>query len=50
LQVRDVIHVEDLWRLIHKQVAGITSHSGKIYNVGGGPGFSVSLVEFTERV
>ena len=50
LQVRDVLHVEDLClcRLIHKQVAGITSYSGKIYNVGGGADCSVSLVELTE--
>jgi CDP-paratose 2-epimerase len=48
LQVRDVLHVEDLYRLIDKQVAQIASHSGKIYNVGGGADCSVSLVELTE--
>jgi CDP-paratose 2-epimerase len=48
LQVRDVLHVEDLYRLIRKQVAEITSHSGKIYNVGGGSECSVSLAELTE--
>ena len=48
LQVRDVLHVEDLYRLIHKQVAQIASHSGKIYNVGGGVDCSVSLAELTK--
>ena len=48
LQVRDVLHVEDLYRLICKQVAEIASHSGKIYNVGGGAECSVSLAELTE--
>jgi CDP-paratose 2-epimerase len=48
LQVRDVLHVEDLYRLIHKQVAQVASHSGKIYNVGGGADCSVSLAELTE--
>jgi CDP-paratose 2-epimerase len=48
LQVRDVLHVEDLYRLIHKQVGQITNHSGKIYNVGGGADCSVSLAELTE--
>ena len=49
LQVRDVLHVSDLFRLISKQVNRIESHSGKVYNVGGGPCCSVSLVELTEQ-
>jgi CDP-paratose 2-epimerase len=49
LQVRDVLHVKDLYRLIHKQVAQITSYSGEIYNVGGGADCSVSLAELTEE-
>lgn len=48
LQVRDVLHVEDLYRLIREQVAQIASHSGKIYNVGGGADCSVSLAELTK--
>jgi CDP-paratose 2-epimerase len=48
LQVRDVLHVEDLYRLIRYQVAEIANHSGKIYNVGGGAECSVSLAELTE--
>jgi len=48
LQVRDVLHVEDLYCLIRKQVAQIANHSGKTYNVGGGVDWSVSLAELTE--
>jgi CDP-paratose 2-epimerase len=48
MQVRDVLHVEDLYRLIRKQVAQIGNHSGKVYNVGGGVECSVSLAELTE--
>jgi len=48
LQVRDTLYIEDLYRLIRKQVAQIGSYSGKIFNVGGGPDRSVSLAELTE--
>jgi CDP-paratose 2-epimerase len=47
LQVRDVLHVEDLYRLICNQVVQIADHSGKTYNVGGGVDCSVSLAELT---
>jgi CDP-paratose 2-epimerase len=47
LQVRDVLHVEDLYRLINKQVMQIEKHSGKIYNVGGAE-CNVSLLELTK--
>ena len=48
MQVRDLLHVEDLYRLVSKQVAQIANHSGKVYNVGGGLECSVSLAELTE--
>jgi CDP-paratose 2-epimerase len=48
LQVRDMLHVKDLYRLVRKQVAQIASHSGKTYNVGGGADRSLSLLELTE--
>jgi CDP-paratose 2-epimerase len=48
LQVRDVLHVEDLYALICRQIAQIESHSGKTYNVGGGADRSMSLAELTE--
>jgi CDP-paratose 2-epimerase len=48
LQVRDALHVDDLYRLVRDQVAQMPAHSGKTYNVGGGAERSVSLAELTE--
>lgn len=47
LQVRDILHVADLYDLISRQLAEIKRHSGATYNVGGGPKTSVSLAELT---
>lgn len=49
LQVRDVLAIRDLNRLISKQIEAIESHSGKVYNVGGGARRSLSLAELTEQ-
>ncbi len=46
-QVRDILHIEDLYSLIRAQLADGARHSGKVYNVGGGAGNSVSLRELT---
>src|SRR6516165_4014146 len=48
LQVRDVLHIDDLYRLIRDQVAQMPVHNGKTYNVGGGAECSVSLAELTK--
>lgn len=47
-QVRDVLHVDDLYDLIRLQLDDMGSYSGQVYNVGGGPGNSFSLLELTE--
>ncbi|MEE9170238.1 MAG: NAD-dependent epimerase/dehydratase family protein [bacterium] len=47
-QVRDVLHVEDLFDLIDLQVDDLSQFGGKIYNVGGGLTNSLSLVETTK--
>jgi len=47
-QVRDLLHPADLFALIQKQLAVISDHSGKVFNVGGGPAISTSLRELTE--
>jgi CDP-paratose 2-epimerase len=47
LQVRDVLHVADLYDLVRVQMADLSRHSGAIYNVGGGHANSVSLAELT---
>ncbi len=47
LQVRDVLHVADLYDLIRIQIADMDRQSGSVHNVGGGRGRSVSLAELT---
>jgi CDP-paratose 2-epimerase len=47
-QVRDVLHVSDLFDLLAIQIEAPASHTGRVYNVGGGPGVSVSLAELTD--
>jgi len=46
-QVRDVLHVADLYDLVRLQIADMARHSGAVYNVGGGHANSVSLAELT---
>lgn len=48
-QVRDVLHVGDLCRLIDTQIGNIECCAGKTYNVGGGPDNSLSLLELTRQ-
>ncbi len=47
-QVRDMLHVRDLYRLLDIQLSRIDEFSGEIFNVGGGPERSVSLAELTK--
>lgn len=46
-QVRDVLHIDDLYSLIKIQISHIEKFSSKIFNVGGGEANSVSLQELT---
>ena len=47
LQVRDILHVADLYRLVAAQIDDLERHAGRTYNVGGGRAGSVSLAELT---
>lgn len=47
-QVRDLLHVRDLFELLVRQIDRLDDWDGRIYNVGGGPDNSVSLQELTE--
>jgi len=49
LQVRDVLHVADLYDLIRVQMRDLDRHSGAVLNVGGGHAQSLSLAELTAR-
>jgi CDP-paratose 2-epimerase len=46
-QVRDILHVKDLYRLLEIQINDMDSHNSEIYNVGGGLERTVSLLELT---
>ncbi len=47
LQVRDVLHVEDLCDLVLQLLGDADAHAGRTYCVGGGPEGSASLRELT---
>jgi CDP-paratose 2-epimerase len=47
-QVRDLLHIHDLFRVVDMQVHNMASFKGKLYNVGGGNEISVSLKELTQ--
>lgn len=47
-QVRDFIHIDDLYRAINYQLKNFRDFSGDIWNIGGGKNNSVSLHELTE--
>lgn len=46
-QVRDILHVDDLVRLIDMQLHKPELFNGKVYNAGGGLASSASLLEMT---
>ncbi len=46
-QVRDILHVSDLFELIDYQVHNIDKVNGELLNVGGGNDVSISLQELT---
>ncbi len=48
LQVRDILYVRDLVDLYEAAVCDIGKVSGKAFNVGGGPGNVISLLEFLD--
>lgn len=48
LQVRDVLHVLDLYELLKIQLEQIERYSGQVFNVGGGLKLSLSLKELTQ--
>src|SRR3989339_539850 len=47
-QVRDLLHIDDLFHLIDLQVSQLDKINGKVYNIGGGSTVSLSLLETTK--
>jgi len=46
-QVRDYVHIEDFCDLLLEQIAHFENYQGRLFNVGGGLPFSLSLLEAT---
>jgi CDP-paratose 2-epimerase len=46
-QVRDLLHMEDVFNLIDMELKNINKVNGRIYNVGGSKDISLSLLETT---
>jgi CDP-paratose 2-epimerase len=46
-QVRDLLFVEDVCRLVEKEIEQVDRIAGEVFNVGGGAAQSLSLVEAT---
>ena len=44
-QVRDVLHIDDLLDIYDRAIRRIDTVAGEVYNVGGGPGYTVSIWE-----
>jgi CDP-paratose 2-epimerase len=50
MQVRDVLHVSDLIRAYELAIARIDAVKGGVFNVGGGPANTLSLLELLEHL
>jgi CDP-paratose 2-epimerase len=46
-QVRDFLHIGDFCELLVEQIANFETYQGRLFNVGGGREYSLSLVEAT---
>jgi CDP-paratose 2-epimerase len=46
--LRDILHIDDLFRLLDWQIHHMDEINGEIFNAGGGQSISVSLQELTE--
>lgn len=49
-QIRDVLYVQDLSELIYKQTEKIDEIKGNVFNVGGGPENTLSLLELLKEI
>lgn len=50
LQVRDVLHVHDLVDAMLKVRSHLDACRGNVYNVGGGPGRAISILEMLRAI
>lgn len=47
-QVRDLIHIDDIFEVVKIEIENMDDHNGEIYNIGGGLSNSLSLQEMTK--
>lgn len=47
-QVRDLIHIDDIFEVVKIEIENISEHNGETYNIGGGLSNSLSLQEMTK--
>jgi len=47
-QVRDFLHIDDFCDLLAEQIGDFETYQGRLFNVGGGLEFSLSLLEATQ--
>ncbi|GAI53154.1 unnamed protein product, partial [marine sediment metagenome] len=47
-QVRDILYIDDLLDCFDQTIENIETAKGRIYNIGGGPGNRISLLEFLD--
>lgn len=47
-QVRDLLHINDLFTVIDSEIAVLSKINGKVYNIGGGAFANLSLLETTK--
>ena len=50
MQIRDVLYVGDLIRAYETAILNTDKCAGRIYNVGGGPNFTLSLLELLDHL
>jgi CDP-paratose 2-epimerase len=50
MQVRDVLFIDDLFEAWDTATKDIDKHSGEIFNIGGGPDYTLSLLELLEML
>lgn len=49
-QVRDVLFIDDLLNAYDLAIQNIEKTKGQVYNIGGGPGFTLSLLELVKML
>ena len=47
-QVRDILYIDDIAQLVDLEIENINAINGEVFNIGGGPKFTMSLIEATD--